>query len=455
MTARRSLLQHLLLWALGALLLVWGAFVILGYRTGVHEADELTDGHLASAAALLLRYRSSELQPRAGPDRVAPVSNPSLRSHDYQQSLSVVIWDNAGRVISHTGEAPLPAFDPGEGFADLKLGSPQTEWRAFSRWDNTDPQRKVMVLLNRQERDDLADDIAGQIAEPGLLLLPVVAIALGLAVRRGLEPLRRLSQEVRALDVDHHRTLEASGRHAEFEAVVHAINTLVERQQAALQRERQLIGELAHELRTPLASLSLNARALGGSLTDTERHDTLQRLEHDSLRTAQVLSHLLTLARASRTEMLESALPLDLFELARAVIAELAPAADARGHELALSGARFVLPGHAVLLDLALRNLIGNALDHTPAGSLIEVRVDAGAGALCVSDNGARDCPTPPAAPNPHRPLGLGLGLGHRVVEKIATIHNARFSSGDPPPGMTTCYRIEFGHPQGGAAVAA
>lgn len=456
MTSRRSLLQHLLLWALGALLLVWGAFVILGYRTGVHEADELTDGHLASAAALLLRYRTSELQPPAGPNRVTPFSDRSLRSHDYQQSLSVVIWDRAGRVISQTGEAPLPPFDPGEGFADLKLGAAQTEWRAFSRWDTTEPQRKVMVLLDRQEGDALADDIAGQIAEPGLLLLPVVAIALGLAVRRGLEPLRRLSQEVRALDVDHHRTLGAARRHTEFEAVVHAINTLVDRQQAALQRERQLTSELAHELRTPLTSLSLNARVLGGLLTEPERQATLQRLERDSLRTAEVLGHLLALARASRTEMLESALPLDLFELARGVIAEMAPAADARGHELALRGARFVMPGHAVLLDLALRNLIGNALDHTDCGSLIEVWVDAGAGVLCVSDNGARSSTAPtatPAAPVKHKPLGLGLGLGHRVVEKIAAIHNARFSSGDPPPGMTTSYRIEFGHPPGSEAV--
>ena len=453
MKTRRSLLQHLLLWALGALLLVWGAFVFLGYRTGMHEADELTDGHLASAAALLLRYRGSELEPRAVPNPIAPSTNSSLRSHDYQQSLSVVMWDSTGRVLSHTGEAPLPAFDPNEGFADLKLGAKQTEWRAFSRWDTIGPQRKVMVPLNRQERDDLAEGIAGQIAEPGLLLLPVVAVALGLAVRRGLAPLRRLSQEVGALDVDRHLTLEAVQRHAEFEAVVHAINTLVDRQQTALQRERQLTSEIAHELRTPLASLALNARALGGTLSETERHEALKRLDHDSRRTAQVLNHLLALARASRTEMLDSALPVDLFELARGVIAELAPEADARGQELALTGASFTLPGHAVLLDVALRNLIGNALDHTATGSLVEVHVDAAAAILCVSDNGARlprPATSPPAAA--HRPLGLGLGLGHRVVEKIAMIHNARFAEGEPPPGMTTCYRIEFGERRGPAS---
>lgn len=440
--ARPTLLSRLLIWMLGALLVVWLAFVVLGWRTGVHEADELTDGHLASAAALLLRFRSSELAPRAGPDTLGPFTNTTLRSHDYQQSLSVVVWDSAGRVLSQTGEAPTPAFDAGQGFADLKLGPAQTEWRSFSRWDTSEPPRKVMVLLNREERDDLAEDIASQIAEPGLLLLPVIAIVLGLAMRRGLEPLRQLSREVATLDVEHGRTLTQTWRHAEFEAVVRAINTLVVRQQATLQRERQLTGELAHELRTPLTSLALNARALGGPLTDSERSGALMRLEQDSRRTAEVLTHLLTLARASRTEMLESATSLDVYELARALIAELAPAAHARGHELALSGQSFVLEGHAVLLDLALRNLIGNALDHTGAGAVIEVRVDPARRELCVCDDGGR---VDRLAEPRQRRLGLGLGLGHRVVEKIATIHNATFSTAPPPADMTTCYRIAFG----------
>lgn len=444
MRQRPTLLRHLLLWALGALLVVWAAFVFVGYRTGVHEADELTDGQLASAVALLLGYRGGDLASRSGPHSIGLPASTELKSHDYQQSLSVVVWDTAGQVLSHTGAAPLPAFDRTEGFANLMLGPQRTEWRAFSRWDPATPQRKLMVLLSLQERDALAADIAGQIAEPGLWLLPVIAIALGLAIRRGLKPLHRLSQEVGTLDVDSGRTLVGAQRHAEFEAVVQAINVLVERQQATLQRERQLTGELAHELRTPLASLSLNARALRGTLTLADRDAALQRLDSDSLRTAQVLSHLLALARASRTEMLEAARPLELLELARGVIADMAPAAAARGQELALSGGAFAVPGHAVLLELALRNLIENALDHTASGSLIEVSLEAGTRRLCVSDNGTG---APLRALSAAPALGLGLGLGHRVVEKIASIHNARFSACDPPPAMTTCYAIDFGAP--------
>lgn len=72
-------------------------------------------------------------------------------------------------------------------------------WRSFSQW-NADRSRKIMVLVAVRERDELAQDIAEQMIEPGLWLLPVVALALGLALRRGLKPLYALSDDVAALD---------------------------------------------------------------------------------------------------------------------------------------------------------------------------------------------------------------------------------------------------------------
>ena len=186
-----------MMWALGALFLVWSTFIVVVYHTGIHEADELTDGHLASAAALLLNLRDPAFTPLD--DATSRIAMPDLRSHDYQQSLSIVVWDAQGRLISRTGEAPLPTFSAEEGFADMDLGTPPERWRSFAQWD-THHSRKVLVLLALKERDDLASDIAGQIAESGLWLLPVVSLALGLAVWRGLRPLYRLSDDVTRLD---------------------------------------------------------------------------------------------------------------------------------------------------------------------------------------------------------------------------------------------------------------
>ena len=442
-----SLTRHLLAWALGALALVWLSFIAVGFQTGMHEADELTDGHLASVATILLSERDGQFVERR--DAGSSVS-PDLKRHDYQQSMSIVVWDAAGRLVTRSGDAPAPPFETAEGFFDLQLGDPPTPWRAFSLWDGPQHSRKVMVLLSLKGRAKLAWDIAEQVVEPGLWLFPVIALALGLAIRRGLSPLYELSRDVHALDVNQPAPLRPRHPQAEFEAVVDSINQLVERQQLALNNERHLASEMAHEMRTPLTSLALHARALRGTQSDTERAESLERLEFDALRAGQVLAQLLALARASHTELSEAAQMLDLAALASGVVSEYGEVALNSGHELALcTTTSFPIVGHAVLLEIALRNLIDNALSHTPRGTLIEVQLDAQARRIQVCDNGANGdagfaAPAGRAGPQA-RKLGLGLGLGHRVVEKVAAIHHAQFARCEPAAGFTTCYRLSFG----------
>ncbi|GKT01831.1 two-component sensor histidine kinase [Acidovorax sp. SUPP3434] len=437
---RGSLMRRLLLWTLGALVVVWGTFVGLGYQTGVHEADELTDGHLASVAALLLNLRASDgVEPSLATQR-APT--PWLKAHDYQQSLSVVLWGANGQLLSRTGSAPLPAFDLPDGFADLELGDPPVSWRGFSQWDAAH-DRKIMVLLNLDERDDLADDIAGQIIEPGLWLLPVVALALGLAVRRGLRPLYSLSDAVARLDVVRAERLDAGNAPRELDPMVVSINTLLDRQQAALARERRLANEVAHELRTPLSSIVLQARALDGGLSAQEQAQALARIGQDALRAGHVLNQLLALARASRTQLHEAAAPVDLADLARRVSADYAQAAWAREDSIAVAApGALVWHGNAVLLEIALRNLLENALKHTPHGTRIEVQLgqaEHGGPWLQVADDGARHH-AQGAAPAPVD----SLHLGHEIVARVAEAHGARFGPGAVPPPFTTCYRLEF-----------
>lgn len=453
MRRNQSLMRHLLAWALGALVVVWGSFIGLAYWTGVHESDELTDGHLASVVSLLVGLRGSEIT--LGADPTTLPGRPDLRSHDYQQSMSIVIWDAQGRVLTRTGGAPTPPFDRNEGFATLQLGDPSAGWRTFSRWVDSGGAggRKVMALLSLAERDDLAGDIAEEVVFPGFWLLPLVALVLGLAVRKGLRPLYDLSRDVDALDIHQAAPLRNPHPHQEFQAVVQSINTLVGRHHAALERERQLASELAHELRTPLASLALHARSLRERAAGEAREPSLLQIERDALRAGLVLSHLLTLARASRTEMAETALPLDLDALARQVVGDYAQPALEGGHELALvSSTPFSLQGHAVLLELALRNLVENALDHTPRGTTVEIQLDAQVRWLQVCDNGVAVAAQAASglrtgegdeAGDAPPGMGLGLGLGHRVVEKIAAIHGARFSREAPTPGWTA-YRLTF-----------
>lgn len=439
--SRPSLTRQLLLWSLGALVLVWGSFVAIGYQTGVHEADELTDGHLASVAALLLNLRATEAM--QGPHVTPQAPTPWLKSHDYQQSLSVVQWNAQGQVLSLRGITAAPPFTETEGFGNLVQGPDKVAWRSFSQWDAA-RARKIMVLLELRERDELARDIAEQMIEPGLWLLPVVALALGLALWRGLRPLYALSADVAALDPT--STQRLASRHAwnEFESVVASINTLLDRQQAALVRERRLANEVAHELRTPLSSIALQASALGGELDAAARAQAIVRIGQDALRAGHVLNQLLALARASRAELHEAKAPVDWCAVTRQVCADLAPAAWQRGDEIAVSAPpQLWVPGHALLLDIAVRNLVENALKHTPEGTHIAVQMgpssDGGAW-LQVCDDGARQGDRAVAMGPRH--AADSLHLGHEILRRVADIHGGEFGPAPAPAPFTTCYRL-------------
>lgn len=440
-------MRQLLLWSLAALVVVWGCFVFLAYSTGIEEADELTDGHLASVAVLLL---SIEDLPSVGrKTEFLRLRQPGLKNHDYQQSLSVLVWDATGTLRWRSGDTPTLAFDPTEGYATLAGGGEAAEWRSFSQW-NLEKTHKVTVLLSLEERDALAQDIAGQMIEPGLWLLPVVALALGLAIARGLKPLIDLSDEVAALDVQSADSLVAQHPLREFDSVVNSINTLLARQQQALHRERRLASEVAHELRTPLTSIVLQVQALEANPAFQSQSEPLARIRADTLRAGHVLNQLLALARASRGEARAPLEPVDIAELTRTVAAEYAQAAWDRADSIEVDApASVIVQGQSVLLDIALRNLVENALRHTPRGTRISLQCGAHSASAAawvqVCDDGQRSGASAGSAP------ADSLQLGHEIVARVAAEHGAHFFMACAAAPYTTCYRIDFpvGEPRG------
>ena len=172
-------------------------------------------------------------------------------------------------------------------------------------------------------------------AEPGVWLLPVIALVLGLAIQRGLAPLTQLSQDVHDLDVTRAAPLQARPPDSRRSRRSTCWSSASRRHCNASASWR---ANSAHELRTPLASLALHARTLRGAQSDAERAESLARLEHDSLRAGHVLpSCSRWRARAGRHS--PRRVPVDLAELAGRVVADYAqPALDCE-HELAFVGA--------------------------------------------------------------------------------------------------------------------
>ena len=434
----RSLWRYLWAWALGAVLALWLLLAGLAYSTGYHEAEEISDGLLVSTAQLLLS------QPLEGPFN-APVpaagTSPAQTTGQavltagqsqrpakvYAPEFHVLVWQGERLVWdSHGVQAQLPPrLALGHQTLALTLQGVSQDWRVYvGESAGTGPVRRVAVLLDPARRQALGEDIAEHILLPALLFLPLVALMLASAIRRGLLPLQRLSGKIAALDVDAGQTLVPQQPYRELGVTVQAINALVQRLQAQIGRERRFAADVAHELRTPLTALVLQARRARNGGGAAEQDLALQAVEQGALRAGRILSQLLDLARAQSLggDLSE---PVDLCALAWRVVSEQAALAHELGQDIALEAPEqpLVLPGQATLLELALRNLVDNALRHNPAGTFVEVRLarDAqGQVMLSVSDDGGDFSVARPPGPD------AGLGIGLTLVERIAQSQGAR-----------------------------
>lgn len=433
----RQLRHYLLRWVLVTLVVVWCTLVGVAYYTGWHEAEEITEGQLVMAAELLLRQPRVETMPPG--ERAARSVKPS----SYTPELFLVVWENDQLVWDSHGMAVVLPQNPRPGHQafETREGEKVRHWHLYveQRGPWAQGGRRVAVFTDVKRRKALERDIAEHITRPALVLFPLVAVLLYLALDRGMLPLRRLSGQIAGLDVDAGQPLPSGQRFRELRAIADAINTLLARLQAQVRRERRFASDVAHELRTPLTSIVLQARAARDSASEDARRDALQCVERDALHAGRVLSQLLELAR---TQSLNHAaqVPVDIRLLAQQVLANHAQLAHESRHDLALEAPEHAVwvDGHSTMLELALRNLVDNALNHTPAGTQVEVsiRLEAdGAVVLSVCDDGAR-------SENPEHPLRSGMGIGLTLVQRIADWHQIRFERQVAPPPFTTCFAL-------------
>jgi two-component system sensor histidine kinase QseC len=344
----------------------------------------------------------------------------------YAPEFHVLVWQGDRLVWdSHGVHAQLPSrLALGHQTLRLTMQGITQDWRVYVA-ESTDaaPVRRVAVFMDPTGRDALAADITEHILLPALLFLPMAALMLASAIRRGLLPLHRLSGKIAALDVDAGQILMPHQPYRELAVTVQSINGLVHRLQAQIERERRFAADVAHELRTPLTALVLQARrARHGAAS--EQAQALQAVEQDALRAGRILSQLLDLARAQSLTA-DPPESVDLCALALRVVSEHAALAHDLGQDIALEAPEqpLALPGQSTLLELALRNLVDNALRHNPAGTYVEVRAarDAsGQVTLSVSDDGGDFSAARTTDPN------TGLGIGLTLVERIAQSQGAQ-----------------------------
>lgn len=294
-------------------------------------------------------------------------------------------------------------------------------------------------LEQRMTPGHLASEAASNLP---LILLIVIVMGVGIlvALRLGLRPLRTISQQAAGIGpatITQRLPLRSTPR--EIAPLVVAFNAALDRLEAGLRAQRDFSANAAHELRTPLATLRAQVESL---LTPDERRDAVEEFE----RLGRLIAQLLTLAEADNGEDLKM-VPFDLVALARDLTGDMAGAVIAGGRNIAFETIHDRWPCHGApgLVEVALRNLLENAVRHTPPASEIVVGIDQ-AGRLSVRDDG-------PGIPANFRDRlfdrfskadtqGFGAGLGLSIVRRVMDLHGGEALL--LPLATGACFMLDF-----------
>ncbi|MFP5407128.1 MAG: ATP-binding protein, partial [Gammaproteobacteria bacterium] len=239
--------------------------------------------------------------------------------------------------------------------------------------------------------------------------------------------------------------LPSEGLPREITPFVAEINLLFARVRALMSSQRAFLADAAHELRSPLAALLLQLQNARESTEPRAREQALDRLQAGVERAARLVDQLLTLARVDAEEVQASqAAPLDLAAVARDIVVELAPLAEARAVDLGLKVAREAwVEGQASALASMLRNVVENAVKYCgDAGGVVDVSVEPRGEQVVASveDNG------PGIASGEYEHVfarfyrigggrGAGSGLGLPIARRIAELHGGRLALGRSAAG--------------------
>jgi two-component system sensor histidine kinase TctE len=332
----------------------------------------------------------------------------------------------------------------------------------------------VQVAETLEKRSQLAGELVKGVILPQFVILPVAVLLVWFGLARGLVPLSRLTERIRARKPADLSPIDPGAAPEEVAPLIRSINDLMHRLEASLHGQQRFVANAAHQLRTPLAGLKtqteLALRLAGpagpGEGDRAELADSLRQMALSTERAARMVNQLLALTRAEREGRGTAGANLvavDLDELLREQVRDWVPAAMARRIDLGLDsaeapGAPLLIDGDPALLRELINNLLDNAIRYTPAGGIITARVRRdpvqGLAAIEVEDSGVgiAEAERELVFERFYRVLGNdpetrnleGSGLGLSIVREIATRHRGRVTLRDNPAGAGTVFCVSF-----------
>jgi signal transduction histidine kinase len=359
---------------------------------------------------------------------------------DRQTQLPVFLPLGAADTVPLAGDARMQTVHviDGRSFRVLAVDTPRWSLRLGQ------PMHEGNWLLKR-----LAEDLL-----PNMLLVFPLLLPIAWVVWHGLQPLRKLSERLAARSDDDLSPLGIVPTHAELKPLAHSLDNLLQRLRVMVERERGFVQDAAHELRTPMAIISAQAHALGMAAGAGERREAERGMDRAIARASHLVEQLLQLARMDRRRGygIER---IDLAQCAREVISGVAPAALARGIELALEAPDELWRQIDVpAFQSVLQNLVDNAVRHGRDGGqvLVELHEDCDGWLLCVADDG------PGIAEADHERVferfwrgreqeAPGSGLGLAIVREAAARLGGAVSLGTGLGGRGCAFALRWSEP--------
>jgi two-component system sensor histidine kinase QseC len=425
---RLSLRQRLTLMIMASLLAVWSAMALFSYRESREEISELFDARLEQGARSILLLDLKRLQHLVNNESEVIEDHDDDEEHQ-GKALPFQVWDADGRLLLHNASAPPIPFRAGSGFDTIE--AQDKSWRTLALW-NQKRGFQVRVFEDAQQRNHLAGAIMRRMLAPLLFALPGLALLIWLSIGRGLQPLQSLSAAIAARSADKLDLITLHSVPTEVQALVASLNGLLQRLAHSMDQERRFTADAAHELRTPLAAIKVQAEVALAAQDRQQQDQALHGIIEGINRTTRLSEQLLMLARLDHLTP-ESQQTVELAEMARQCAARYADRALDKEIELSVSAASpFPICGDPVLLEALIGNLIDNAIRYTQPQGCIEVGLQTAGERilLCIKDDGPglSEQDKERVLHRFYRAEGnysSGSGLGLSIVERIAQVHRA------------------------------
>ena len=472
---QRSLFGEILDWMLTPLLLLWPISLALTWLVAQSLANKPFD------RALVYNVQALAQQVRVGPDQRAQFNLPQPASEILRADETDLVYyqvkGTRGEFLSGERDLPDPPADEEKGNSyEVRIRDDEMrgmEVRVAYTWIRLDTNGHrpalVQVAETREKRSVLAAEIIKGVMLPQFAILPLAVLLVWLALVRGIQPLSRLEERIRARKGDDLSPLDDKAVPMEVAPLVSSVNDLLERLKESIGTQKRFLADAAHQLKTPLAGLRMQADlAQRSGASEDELKRSLQQIGRASVQATHTVNQLLALARAEGGGASLPQQQCNMVTMASEVLLDCFGRAADKGIDLGYDGADadapgVVVQGNPTLLKEMVRNLVENAIHYTPSTPerpgvvTLRVLVDPYSKVLVmqVEDNG----PGIPAAEcelvfQPfYRALGTnvdGSGLGLPIVREIAQRHGATVTVEAAHPGQAlpgACFTVRFGLP--------